>query len=422
MPKNKDLITGLGLKEAKILLEVARKVADGQTLDEQLETLVALVMEATVADRATLFVNDPITQELYSRITVGGLKREIRILNHTGIAGHVFQSGKGLVVKDAYKDARFNQGVDQQTGYRTRSIACAPIRTVRGEIIGVVEVLNRKGKKDAHFTRLNLQLLEAMATQGAVSLQRSLLEELSVREKEKEAEFLGVVAEISGEIKLGTLLSKIIGTVTRMLHAERSTLFLNDEKTNELYTEVGEGLGATQIRLPNHLGIAGAAFRSGKTINIPYAYADLRFNPAFDKKTGFFTRSMLCTPVINKAGVVIGATQVLNKKGGSFNQEDEARLKAFTAQVSVALENAKLFDDVQNMKNYAESMLESMSNAVVTLNEDGVIQTCNAAGAKILKTPIQEILKKKPLSFSWEKMRGWRKRYGRWRNLGSLLL
>ena len=399
MPKNKDVIAGLGLKEAKILLEVARKVADGQTLDEQLETLVALVMEATVADRATLFVNDPRTQELYSRVTVGGLRREIRILNHTGIAGHVFQSGKGLVVRDAYKDKRFNQGVDQQTGYRTRSIACAPIRTVRGEIIGVVEVLNRKGKKDAHFTRLNLQLLEAMATQAAVSLQRSLLEELSVREKEKEAEFLGVVAEISGEIKLGTLLSKIIGTVTRMLHAERSTLFLNDEKTNELYTEVGEGLGATQIRLPNHLGIAGAAFRSGKTINIPYAYADLRFNPAFDKKTGFFTRSMLCTPVINKAGVVIGATQVLNKKGGSFNQEDEARLKAFTAQVSVALENAKLFDDVQNMKNYAESMLESMSNAVVTLNEDGVIQTCNAAGAKILKTPIQEILKKKAAEF-----------------------
>ena len=399
MPKNKDVIAGLGLKEAKILLEVARKVADGQTLDEQLETLVALVMEATVADRATLFVNDPRTQELYSRVTVGGLRREIRILNHTGIAGHVFQSGKGLVVRDAYKDKRFNQGIDQQTGYRTRSIACAPIRTVRGEIIGVVEVLNRKGKKDAHFTRLNLQLLEAMATQAAVSLQRSLLEELSVREKEKEAEFLGVVAEISGEIKLGTLLSKIIGTVTRMLHAERSTLFLNDEKTNELYTEVGEGLGATQIRLPNHLGIAGAVFRSGKTVNIPHAYADLRFNPAFDKKTGFFTRSMLCTPVINKAGVVIGATQVLNKKGGSFNQEDEARLKAFTAQVSVALENAKLFDDVQNMKNYAESMLESMSNAVVTLNEDGVIQTCNAAGAKILKTPIQEILKKKAAEF-----------------------
>ena len=73
--------------------------------------------------------------------------------------------------------------------------------------------------------------------------------------------------------------------------------------------------------------------------------------------------------------------------------------RSFTAQVSVALENAKLFDDVQNMKNYAESMLESMSNAAVTLNEEGVIQTCNKAGYRILKTNAKEILKKKAAEF-----------------------
>ena len=356
MPRSrKSAVDGLSLEEAKILLEVARKVADSQTLDEQLETLVALVTEATGADRGTLFVNDPVTRELYSRVTVGGLKREIRILNTTGIAGKVFQKGKGVVVPDAYEDASFNKTVDEQTGYRTRSIACAPIRTVRGEVIGVVEVLNRKGGKEAHFTPKDLKLLEAMATQASVSLQRSLLVELAEREKAKEAEFLSVVSEISGEIKLGSLLAKIIGTITRSLNAERSTLFINDEKTNELYTEVGEGLGATQIRFPNHMGIAGTVFTSAKTVNIQHAYADLRFNPGFDKKTGFFTRSILCTPVINKAGKVIEATQVLNKRGGAFSQEDEAKLKAFTAQVSVALENAKLFDDVQNMKNSAIS-------------------------------------------------------------------
>jgi len=397
--KSKSPIDTLSLAEAKILLEVARKVADGQTLDDQLETLVTLVTEATGADRGTLFVNDPSTQELYSRVTVGGLKREIRILNTTGIAGNVFQTGKGLLVKDVYKDSRFNKTVDEQTGYRTRSIACAPIRTVRGELIGVVEVLNRKGGKTAHFTPKDLKLLEAMAMQASVSLQRSLLMELGEKEKAKEAEFLSVVSEISGEIQLGNLLAKIIRTITRLLHAERSTLFINDEKTQELYTEVGEGLGATQIRFPNHLGIAGAVFTSGQTVNIQHAYADLRFNPGFDKKTGFFTRSILCTPVINKAGKVIGATQVLNKRGGAFTHEDEAKLKAFTAQVSVALENAKLFDDVQNMKNYAESMLESMSNAVVTLNEEGVIQTCNKAGYRILKTSAKEVLKKKAAEF-----------------------
>ena len=74
-----------------------------------------------------------------------------------------------------------------------------------------------------------------------------------------------------------------------------------------------------------------AVFTSRQTVNIPYAYADLRFNPAFDKKTGFFTRSILCVPVINKAGKIIGVTQVLNKRSGPFTAEDESRLKAFTA-------------------------------------------------------------------------------------------
>ena len=164
-------------------------------------------------------------------------------------------------------------------------------------------------------------------------------------------------------------------------------------------SEVGQGLEALQIRLPNHLGIAGAVFTSGKTINIPYAYADLRFNPAFDKKTGFFTRSILCVPVINKAGKVIGVTQVLNKRGGPFTGEDEARLRAFTAQVSIALENAKLFADVQNMKNYNEAMLESMSNGLITLDESEKIATCNAAGLRILKTTPQNILNQPATAF-----------------------
>ena len=147
------------------------------------------------------------------------------------------------------------------------------------------------------------------------------------------------------------------------------------------------------------MGIAGAVFTSGKTINIPYAYADLRFNPAFDKKTGYFTRSILCIPVVNKDGKTIGVTQVLNKSGGPFTDEDETRLKAFTAQISIALENAKLFEDVHNMKNYNESMLESMSNGVITMDEDGKVVTCNAAGLRIIKTGINDIVGKQAEDF-----------------------
>ena len=195
------------------------------------------------------------------------------------------------------------------------------------------------------------------------------------------------------------LLHRVMEEATRMLNADRSTLFLNDEKTGELFSRLAMGDSVGEIRLPNHMGIAGAVFTSGRTVNIPYAYADLRFNPAFDKQTGYFTRSILCVPVVNKAGKVIGVTQVLNKSGGSFIKEDEVRLKAFTAQVSIALENAKLFDDVQKMKNYNEAMLQSMSNGVITVDDEEKIVSCKAAGLRITRFEMDDVVGKQADEF-----------------------
>ena len=177
-----------------------------------------------------------------------------------------------------------------------------------------------------------------------------------------------------------------------MLNADRATLFLNDSKSDELFSRVAMGDGLGEIRLPNNAGIAGAVFQSRKTINIPHAYADLRFNPSFDRQTGYFTNSILCVPVTNKDGDCIGCTQVLNKRGGPFTNEDEARLKAFTQQVSIALENAKLFEDVSKERAYNHSMLTSMSNAVITIDAEGEIRTCNKAGLKMLRVRSSEIL------------------------------
>jgi adenylate cyclase len=379
------------LNEAALLLDISKSIAAFETLDEILATLVEITTRELKADRGTIFLNDGETGELCSRVAQGNALREIRILNDSGVAGHVFTTGEGIIVHDAYTDPHFNRAIDEQTGYTTKSILCVPIRTVKGEIIGVAQALN---KKKGRFTTADKKLLEAMTTQAAIALQSTQFVERMKRFRAKEMEFFDIVSEVTAEIDLGALLQKVMSEATRMLGAERATLFLNDERTNELFSKIGLGLAATQIRMPNHVGIAGAVFTSKKTINIPYAYADLRFNPAFDKKTGFFTRSILCVPVINKNGKIIGVTQVLNKKGGPFTQEDESRLKAFTAQVSIALENAKLFDDVQNMKNYNESMLESMSNGVITINEDGKIVTCNAAGLQILRIAPEEILKR----------------------------
>ncbi len=389
--KKRPSKTNRGLKpqQTKLLLHVSETMAAYETLDGMLAVLVDMATREMDAERSTIFLNDSDTNELYSRVAQGNFHREIRILNNSGVAGHVFTTGQGLIVHDAYASEFFNRSVDESTGFTTKSILCVPIRTLKGEIIGVAQVLN---KRTGQFSKDDLALLEAMTTQAAIALQSTQFVERMKKFRTQEMEFFKIVSDITAEIDLGALLNKVMSEATRMLSAERSTLFLNDEKKKELFSKVGLGLDATVIRFPNHMGIAGAVFQSGETINIPHAYADLRFNPAFDKRTGYFTRSILCVPVINKSGKMIGVTQVLNKRGGPFTKEDESRLRAFTAQVSIALENAKLFDDIQNMKNYSESMLESMSNGVITLNEDGKIVTCNTAGLQIMKAAPADIL------------------------------
>jgi adenylate cyclase len=82
----------------------------------------------------------------------------------------------------------------------------------------------------------------------------------------------------------------------------------------------------------------------------------------------------------------------MNKREGPFIDGDEYRLRAFTDQVSMSFENAKLLDDVQNIKNYNETVLESMSNGVITINEDRKIVTCNAPGLSILRIRPEDII------------------------------
>jgi adenylate cyclase len=381
-------------KHSRILLEVTNKLAAAKNLDEALAVLVEITTGHIHAERGTVFINDQTTGELYSRIAQGNLKREIRILNTKGVAGWVFSNNQGAIITDAYKDPRFNKAVDVRTGFRTKSILCAPLRTMAGDIIGVAQLLN---KNEGQFNQSDLDLLEAMTEQAAIVIQGNVMVEQIEAARHQELEFLDVVSQVSSELELGPLLEKIIRTISTMLDSERATLFINDEKTNELYTEVGEGLGKNVIRFPNSVGIAGTVFQTSKPLNIPHAYADLRFNPSFDRTSGFFTRSILCMPVISKEGKSIGVSQVLNKRGGSFTKEDEKRLGAFTSQISMGIENAKLFDEVQNSMKYTQSMLSSMHDGVITFDEKNRVKTINPSGLRILQFDREEFIIKKTI-------------------------
>ena len=159
-----------------------------------------------------------------------------------------------------------------------------------------------------------------------------------------------------------------------------------------MFSRIAGGLEIHEIRISADAGIAGAVFQTQNIENIDEPYNDSRFNREVDQSTGYRTKSILAMPIINKSGDCIGVTQVLNKHGGRFLPKDESRLGAFTAQIAVALENAQLFEDVLNEKNYNDGILRSTSDGIITLDVANKILTANDAALGILKKERDQVV------------------------------
>jgi len=394
---------GDAVRRLSVLVEVADTVTQRLSLDHQLPRLIELIVEALDAERATLFLHDADAGELFSRVAGGEGVSEIRMPQNVGIAGSVFGSGVAEIITDAYRDTRFNPEVDRRTGYRTRDILCVPLRNRADQVIGATQVLN---KRSGPFTTADMALLEAISRHAATALEQAQMMERLEQARREELELLAITEAISTELHLDTLLVRIVAAATQLLDAERSTLFVYDPSTDELWSRVAEGTEHRQIRLPANAGIAGAAFISGDVLNIPDAYADPRFNRDFDRRSGFRTRNLLNVPVIDRTGERLGVVQVLNKRGGQFTQVDIRRLKAFSAGIAVTLENARLFSDVLALKNYNESILKSLSNGVVTLDRECVIVKINEAAQRILGLS-SEALVDRPAEQAFGNLNAW---------------
>lgn len=156
---------------------------------------------------------------------------------------------------------------------------------------------------------------------------------------------LEVSKALGAEARLDSLLGVIVGKATEVMEAERSSLFIFDEASQTLAIRMSEDVAQGQIRIPLGVGIAGHVARTREPLNVPDAYADPRFNPKFDRDTGFRTRSILCAPALTNTGRLIGVIQVLNKTGqGPFTQDDERLLLAFASIAGIALDRARLVE------------------------------------------------------------------------------
>jgi phosphoserine phosphatase len=165
--------TSISTEQMKLVLEVTSRLAMTADLDELLRHIAQAATQLAEAERASIFLHDPATNELWTKVALGLTQREIRLPAGSGIVGHVFQTNETLLVPEPYDDPRFNRDVDRRTGYRTRNLLTVPVKNLERKQIGVLQIVNRIG---GPFTDSDRIVIELLADQAGVAIQRNRLQ------------------------------------------------------------------------------------------------------------------------------------------------------------------------------------------------------------------------------------------------------
>jgi len=179
-------------------------------------------------------------------------------------------------------------------------------------------------------------------------------EDVVLRDENQRFKQLYAVGQtITSEMNMDALFELIMDQTNEIMDTERSTVFLSDDENSELWSLVATGMGKNKIRIDCRSGAAGWVFQNQQSLIINDPYSDTRFNLEVDKKTGFVTRNILCVPIVNREEKCIGVLQTLNISSDEFTENDARFLDSIADYVAIAVENARLFEDV---KSYSEKL------------------------------------------------------------------
>ncbi|MEP7069034.1 MAG: GAF domain-containing SpoIIE family protein phosphatase [Usitatibacter sp.] len=151
---------------------------------------------------------------------------------------------------------------------------------------------------------------------------------------------LAVAAKLAAPFDLKTMLREVVNAAKQVLESERATVWLYDPKADELLLEVATDVEA--IRIPAGMGLVGSCARNRQLINVRDCYADARFDPSMDKRTGYRTRCMLTLPLVDHKDQLVGVMQVLNKADGVYEASDEQLATVLAAQCAIALQRVRM--------------------------------------------------------------------------------
>ncbi|WP_421656389.1 GAF domain-containing protein [Leptothermofonsia sp. ETS-13] len=407
-------------------------------LEEMLSSITAKTGELLNADRTTIFLLDKDKDELYTTVAKeSGGTIEIRVPTDKGIAGEVATSKKVVNIPfDFFDDPRSAQAKIQykNTGYRTYTMLALPLLNDEGDLVAVIQLIN-KLKKNADpaipladridlegFTERDEQVFREFAPSIRLILESSQSFYAATQKQRAANALIQATQSLSkSSLDLEATLKNVMDEAKKLMNADRSTLWLIDPDRDQLWTKIQVADGSLQeIRIPRGAGFAGQVATSGEPLLIPfdlYDHPNSQTSKETDQKTGYRTCSMLCMPVFNADGELIGVTQLVNKiKQGdyppydpanypeapecwkaSFNSTDQEFMKTFNIQAGVALQNAKLFETVRQQEQMQRDILRSLTNGVISTDKQGNIIAANESAKEILGLSEQEALEGKQI-------------------------
>jgi K+-sensing histidine kinase KdpD len=158
------------INKLNILIDAAKTVNSTLDLDKLLEVILETAIKSIAADRGTLYLVDELKGEIWSKALRGTEVIEIRLPLGKGLAGYVAKTGEIVNIPDAYNDPRFNPEVDKKTGYRTNNMLTMPMRNRDGKIIGVFQMLNKKG---GPFSPQDEEFLNALSIHASIAIENA---------------------------------------------------------------------------------------------------------------------------------------------------------------------------------------------------------------------------------------------------------
>lgn len=293
------------------IMEISKAMVSQPNMDKLLEIILAKVTEVIKAERSSLFLYNTRTAKLES-IIAQKTNVKIIIAIGEGIAGYTAQQRKVIICPDTYDDPRFVKFFDKKTGYKTRNILSAPLLTSKGELIGVIEVLNKIKGRFAHY---DITLIEAFASQATVAIQNAILFQENLRRK-AQIERLNVrltekLETIEKELKVKYHYGNIIGQSEQMQQLYR-LLEKVKETSFPILIQGGSGTGKELIARAMHFSgpRADEEFLSQNCAAIPetlleselFGYVKGAFTGADRNKKGLFALADKGTLFLDEIG------------------------------------------------------------------------------------------------------------------------